>query len=127
MNFYGGTIGGSSANTYTGATTFIGANSVTLAKTSGYAVTGDFTIANQYLGVYVEGTNAQFPASANVTFSGGGEPRIEVCGNTVTVGSISSSGSTPSAIVENCRSVPPTARLSLAALHPRPITASFAT
>ena len=52
------TIGGSSGNTYTGTTT-ISSGRVVLAKTSGYAIPGDFTIANQAAFVVVT-TPTQF-------------------------------------------------------------------
>ena len=86
------TIGGASGNTYTGATT-ISAGTVNLAKTSGYAIPGDFTIANGSTYVVVQGAN-QFPATANVAFSG--FSHFEVYGNNVTVGGISGAG-----VIEN--------------------------
>ena len=79
-----------SANTYAGATT-INDGTVKLAKSSGYAITGDFTIANANTYVIVQNAN-QFPATAAVTFAGTGDPHFEVFGNSVTVGKISGTG-----------------------------------
>ena len=59
--------GGASGNTYSGATTISGGTLI-LAKTSGYAIPGDFTIANGNTYVVVQGAN-QFPATAKVTFA----------------------------------------------------------
>lgn len=73
-------------NTYTGATN-INDGTATLAKDSGYAITGDFTIANANTYVVVKNAN-QFPATAKVTFAGTGDPHFEVFGNSVTVGAI---------------------------------------
>ncbi len=94
-------ISGTSGNSYTGATTITGNSTVTLAKTLGNAITGDFTIANWSSGVVVQGSNPQFPAGAKVTFSGGGEPRILLSGNTVTVGGISATEGSLGGIIEN--------------------------
>ena len=85
------TLGGSNANTYTGTTTITDGKLI-LAKTAGVnAIPGDFTIVNDPGYVVVQNPN-QFPATANVTFAGTGNPHFEVYGNTVTVGGISTSG-----------------------------------
>lgn len=94
-------LSGSTSNSYSGAMSISGNSSVTLAKTAGYAITGDFTIANGSNGVAVQGTNPQFPATAKVTFSGNGEPRLQATGNTVTVGGIIATEGTLGAIIEN--------------------------
>ena len=53
------TLGGSVGNTYTGTTTITG-GSLVLAKSSGYAITGDFTIANANTFVVVQSATS-FP------------------------------------------------------------------
>jgi autotransporter-associated beta strand protein len=83
------TLGGSNGNTYTGSTTF-STGTVSMQKSSGYAVPGNFTINNNGTYVMVQSANPQFPASAVVTFSG--SSHFEVFGNTVTVGGISGPG-----------------------------------
>ena len=85
------TLSGANGNTYSGSTT-VSDGTLALAKTSGYAIPGDFTIANANTFVIVRNAAAQFPATAKVTFSGTGNPHFEVYGNTVTVGGISGSG-----------------------------------
>ena len=87
------TLGGSSGNTYSGATT-ISSGTVSLAKTSGYAVPGNLTISGGSTYVVVQNANPQFSPGAIVTFSS--SPHLEVFGNNVTVGGISGAG-----IVEN--------------------------
>lgn len=82
---------GSANNTYSGATTFNDGWTV-LAKSSGNAIPGDFTIANANTYLRCEAANQQFPTTAKVTFSGTGDPHFEVYGNTVTVGGISATG-----------------------------------
>ena len=84
------TLSGSSGNTYTGATT-ISDGRVKLAKSSGYAIPGDFTLVDDPAFAIVQNPN-QFPTTAKVTFSGSGNPHLEVYGNTVTVGAINGSG-----------------------------------
>ena len=83
-------LSGSTANTYSGATTVSGGRFV-LAKTSCYAIAGDFAIANSNAFVVVQNPN-QFPATAVVTMSGSGSPALEVYGNSVTVGGLSGNG-----------------------------------
>ena len=83
-------LSGASSNTYTGATT-ISDGVVILAKTSGNAITGDFTLVDDPAFVIVQNPN-QFPTTAKVTFSGSGNPHLEVHGNAVTVGAIIGSG-----------------------------------
>ena len=80
-------LSGSSANAYNGPTT-ITDGTLILAKTSGYAIPGDFTISNANTYVVVQNPN-QFPATATVSFTGSGDPHFEVYGNTVTVAGIS--------------------------------------
>ena len=65
--------------------------SLYLAKTSGNAITGDFTLVDDPAFVIVQNPN-QFPTTAKVTFSGSGNPHLEVHGNTVTVGAIIGTG-----------------------------------
>ena len=84
------TFGGTSSNTYNGATT-ISSGTLILAKTSGYAIPGDFTISNGTTYLVVQNAN-QFPATAKVTLSGTAHPHFEMYGNTVTVGGISGAG-----------------------------------
>ena len=91
LNVAGGnalTLSGSSGNSYSGATTISG-GTVTLAKTSGYAIPGDFTLTNNGTFVVVQNAN-QFPATAKITFTAGtGNPHFEIYGNSVTVAGIS--------------------------------------
>ena len=84
------TLSGSSGNTYTGATS-ISDGRFKLAKSSGYAIPGDFTLVDDPAFAIVQNPN-QFPTTAKVTFSGSGNPHLEVYGNTVTVGAINGSG-----------------------------------
>jgi autotransporter-associated beta strand protein len=84
------TISGSSGNTYGGPTTITDGRLI-LAKTSGYAIPGSFTISNGNTYVVVQYPN-QFPATAKVSFTGTGDPHFEMYGNTVTVAGISGTG-----------------------------------
>jgi autotransporter-associated beta strand protein len=84
------TLGGASGNTYSGGTT-VSAGTVVLAKTAGYAIPGDFTIANANTYVVVQNAN-QFPSTAKITFAGTGDPHFELFGHTVTVAGISGTG-----------------------------------
>ena len=84
------TISGASGNTYGGPTT-ITDGTLVLAKTSGYAIPGDFTISNANTYVVVQNPN-QFPATAKISFTGTGDPHFEMYGNTVTVAGISGTG-----------------------------------
>jgi fibronectin-binding autotransporter adhesin len=90
------TLCGSSSNTYTGPTTVLDGTFI-LAKTSGYAIPGDFTIANGNTYLIVRNAN-QFPATAKVSFTGTNNPHFEIYGNTVTVGGLCG---TVGGIVEN--------------------------
>jgi autotransporter-associated beta strand protein len=81
------TISGSSGNTYTGPTTLTDGTLV-LAKTSGYAISGDITISNAYTYLVVQNPN-QFPTTSKIKFTGTGDPHFEIYGNTVTVAGIS--------------------------------------
>jgi fibronectin-binding autotransporter adhesin len=90
------TLSGSSGNTYTGGTT-VSDGTLILAKTAGYAIPGNFTIANSNTFVVVQNAN-QFPATAAVSFTGSGDPHFEVYGNSVTVGGISN---TAGGVIEN--------------------------
>jgi autotransporter-associated beta strand protein len=81
------TLSGSSGNTYTGPTT-INEGTLILAKSSGYALSGDITISNAYTYLVVQKPN-QFPATSKVKFTGSGDPHFEIYGNTVTVAGIS--------------------------------------
>ena len=84
------TLNAANSNTYTGSTT-ISDGKVVLAKTSGNAIPGDFTLVDDPAFVIVQNPN-QFPTTAKVTFSGSGNPHLEVYGNAVTVGAINGSG-----------------------------------
>jgi autotransporter-associated beta strand protein len=84
------TLGGSLANTYTGNTT-VAAGKLVLAKTSGFAVTGNITLTNNDAYLIVQGAN-QFPTTSVVTFGGNPYPHMEVYGNTVYVGGLSGVG-----------------------------------
>ncbi len=90
------TLGGAGGNTFTGATT-ISAGTVNLAKTAGYAIPGNLSIANSGTYVVVQNANQQFSSGTVVSFSG--SSHLEVYGNSVTVGGISGAG-----IVENTES-----------------------
>jgi autotransporter-associated beta strand protein len=87
------TLGGSSGNSYSGATT-ISTGTVFLSKTSGYAIPGNVAIANSSTYVVVQGANPQFSPSTVISFSG--SSHLEVFGNNVAVGGISGAG-----IIEN--------------------------
>ena len=79
------TISGSSGNTYTGATT-ISDGRVKLAKTSGYAIPGDFTWST-----IPRMSSSRIPTNSRRRLMwrfGSGNPHLEVYGNTVTVGGI---------------------------------------
>ena len=85
------TLGGSSANTFSGTTT-ITEGHLMLAKTPGVnAITGDVTLVNDAAFLVVKNPN-QFPATTKVTFAGTYNPHFEVYGNTVTVGGIFCTG-----------------------------------
>jgi fibronectin-binding autotransporter adhesin len=88
------TLSGSAANTYSGYTTVTGGTLV-LAKTSGYAIPGSFTIANAGTTVVVQNAN-QFPTTSVVTFSGTEYPTLELYGHNVTVAGFGGAG-----VIEN--------------------------
>jgi autotransporter-associated beta strand protein len=75
-------------NTYTGSTSIQG-GTVYLNKSTGYAIPGDFNIANASTYLVVQGAN-QFPTTANVSFSGTGDPHFELYGHSITVAGINS-------------------------------------
>ena len=119
------TLGGSNGNTYTGATT-ISSGTVTLSKTSGYAISGNsLAIANSGTYVVVQNANPQFPSTAMITFSS--SPHLEIFGNSVTVGGISGAGIIENTEAETTVSTNGTLTVNSAAGSPRRTAATSAT